>query len=333
MDFLQNTKRETTKVNAMVQKELQNWQVDAGKIDPALVQLIQLFINVSKNGKTLRGLLIKLGYELAGGKPNEDIYKISASYEIFHTAILIHDDIIDNSKKRRGVTTIHEALSENGREIAICLGDAGFFLSTKLLTQSNFPDNLVKDALNYFSQIQLATVYGQILDIQKGDPLTISKLKTAKYSVSGPFVLGAMLAGGDKKLISALETFGGNLGVAYQIQDDIFGVFGSSLEMGKSTVSDIKEGKSTLLFSYAMKKSAPAQKEILKRNYGQGKVSKTAQEKIRGIFRSTGALDLAEKEALKYVDLAKRVIPEITKEREYQLILEQLCAFVLERTK
>lgn len=333
MDFLKETNNDATRIRNLADKELNVWREKAKKIDPELGELMGLFIKAFGNGKTIRGLLVVLGFDLAGGDKNKDIYKIAAAYEIFHTAILIHDDIIDNSKTRRGEVTIHERFRSNGKELAICLGDIGFFLATELITQTNFDSGLIIDALNYSSRVKINTAFGEILDILKKDPITVAKLKTARYSISGPLVLGSKLASVSKIKIKALETFGENLGIAYQIRDDILGVFGDEKALGKSVASDIEDGKNTLLFEYAFKNANANQKKSLLNKYGRGKVNKSDLEGIRDIFRSTGALEYADGEVLKYATSARKQIHQITAQKKYQIIMEQFCRYILERTK
>lgn len=187
------------------------------KISSDLMPAFDQFIKANKGGKKIRGFLIRLGFELAGGK-GKDILKIAASYEILHSSILAHDDIIDKSPQRRGQPSLYKSA---GVEQAITLADYGFFLAMKIISESKFKQNLKIKALNLFSQTMIETAIGQMLDIQKGDPFTIMKLKTAKYTIAGPLQLGAILAGADQKLIRELGEFGENLGIAFQIQDDI----------------------------------------------------------------------------------------------------------------
>ncbi|MBU1032123.1 polyprenyl synthetase family protein, partial [Patescibacteria group bacterium] len=156
-------------------------------------------------------------------KTDSSIIRVAAAYEIFHTAILAHDDIIDKSPERRGQQSLYQALGgdHRGISLAITLADAGFFLATKIISEADFPEKRKNEALKYFSSIMLNTAMGQILDIEKGDPLTVAKYKTAKYTVSGPLVLGAILAGARLDKLTQLDQFGEAVGIAFQIQDDI----------------------------------------------------------------------------------------------------------------
>src|SRR3989338_1565035 len=197
----------------------------AGKISPNLLPLINKFIESCKGGKGLMGKLVVLGYEI--GKQSsaisyqssdKDILKIAAAYEIMHSAILAHDDIIDQSPTRRGQPSLYKSV---GIEQAITLADLGFFLAIKIISESNFPEKEKNNALKLFSQTKVETAIGQMLDIQKGDSATVMELKTAKYTVAGPLQLGAVLGGAKRNLLDQLDKFGENLGVAFQIRDDM----------------------------------------------------------------------------------------------------------------
>jgi len=210
-----------------LKKLLEEWREEAGKIDKSLLPLVDKFIKANEGGKRIRGKLVMLGYEIAvaedGRRKTEDILKVAAAYEIFHTAILVHDDIIDQDLIRRGQPSLYQALGGNhqGTSLAICLADAGFFLAVKIIAESNFPQKRKNEALKYFSGIILDTAMGQMLDIEKGDYLTVAKYKTAEYSVSGPLILGAILDGAKLDQLGKLDQFGEYLGIAFQIQDDI----------------------------------------------------------------------------------------------------------------
>lgn len=200
-------------------------KVNAQKVDQELDKILSKlpplakeFVNSCGGGKRIRGVLVNLGYEIAKGKETKEIFKIAAALEIMHTAILVHDDIMDKSPTRRGKPSLYRKV---GIDRAIALGDLGFFLSLQIISESNFPEKEKSEALKLFSKTMVDTAIGQIMDIQKDDPITVAKLKTAQYTILGPLCLGAILAGADDKLLGVLREFGENLGVAFQIQDDI----------------------------------------------------------------------------------------------------------------
>jgi geranylgeranyl pyrophosphate synthase len=239
-----------------------------------------LFSDATRGGKGIRGRLVKLGYRIAGGNEDGEIEKIASAFEMLHASLLIHDDVIDKGLTRRGKPTVYKALGENHYAVsqAICLGDMGFFTATKMIAESGFGSELKARVLSLFSDIMIDTIRGEMLDVKlslpgqeklEEDVLTIHKLKTAYYTVVGPLTIGAMLGGADESQLRLLRRFGENIGMAFQIQDDILGVFGDEREIGKSTTSDIEENKNTLLITYALEKATTAQRKILTRYYGK----------------------------------------------------------------
>ena len=199
------------------------------KTNSKLLPYAQAFLNANKGGKRIRGVLCKLGYQLATSKLSQQIIKVSVALEILHTALLIHDDIMDQSPIRRDKPSLYKALGGDHKAIsqAISLGDIGFYLPIKLISDSSFSDQIKVKALSFLSEVIINTGWGQILDMensQKEDEKEIEFIriyKTAKYTIAGPMQLGAMLAGADGTFIRLLGEFGESLGKAFQIQDDI----------------------------------------------------------------------------------------------------------------
>lgn len=228
MEFKKYLSQTARKLDREASTILLKWMKEAQKIDKGLVPLAKAFINACKGGKKIRGTLVRLGYELQmsnhKSKIQDDILKMGAAYEIFHAAILAHDDIIDESPERRGKKSLYKKV---GTGQAITLADLGFFLAAKALTQSFFDNNIKVRALSFFSQTVIETTMGQMLDIKKADPLKVMKFKTAYYTISGPLQLGAILAGADpdkdrpNSLVGRLGELGESLGIAFQIRDDI----------------------------------------------------------------------------------------------------------------
>lgn len=222
MDFKKYLDKAAAELNLEVKKILKEQLKEAEKTDKKLIPLLKAFIKSCEGGKGIRGMLVKLGFELVGGKSKE-IIKIGAAYEIMHSAVLIHDDIIDKSIMRRDKPSLHQALGGNhyGISQAISLSDYGFFLSYQIICRTKFPDDLKIRALSLFSKVMMDTGFGQMLDVMGEHSFTVMKLKTACYTVSGPLQVGALLGGANEKKIRILGDFGEDLGIAFQIRDDI----------------------------------------------------------------------------------------------------------------
>lgn len=344
MTFIDYVKLIPQEIETELKIYLAKWRIEVEETNPKLLPLADLFIDACDGGKRLRGALVKLGFELSGNKYESEILKSAVAIEIFQTAILAQDDIVDQSPTRRGKKTIHTALGNDHYAISqtMMLGDTGFFLALKLIGESNFPPERVNKALQSFSETMLKTAIGEMLDIElsqkdveqvEEDAITIFKLKTSRYTITGPLHLGAILGGADQSLLDSMNKFGEDLGVAFQIQDDILGVFGDEKELGKSVTSDIEEGKNTLLITEAQRKATPEQQAVLDKYYGNGEVSEEGLKAVREIFEQTGALEYSRTKALEYINRAKLVIPEITADKNYQQILSELSEFLVNRSK
>ncbi len=323
---------------------LDKWREEVKETNASLVPFADYFIEACDGGKRLRGALVKLGFELTGSKYHPEILKPAIAIEIFQTAILAHDDIIDKSDTRRGKPTLYKLLGGDHYAISqtICLGDIGFFLGTQLIAESDFPKERVNKAVALFSDMVVKTALGEMLDVKfsvnpesrnEEDVLTIHRLKTARYTCVYPMHLGAILGGADQKMLDILARFGEDLGIAFQIQDDILGVFGNEQELGKSVTSDIEEGKNTLLITEAVKRASKEQQKIIEKYYGKGAVSEEGLNAIREVFEQTGSLEYSRQKALEYINRAKQVIPEITSSKKYQQVLAELSDFLVNRNK
>lgn len=344
-DFQTYLKTSAEEINSRMEDLFESWRTDVSKVDDRVLKLLEYAIEACRGGKRLRASLVKLGYEMAGGDPtNPAIIDAAVVFEIFQTAILAHDDIIDKSPTRRGKPTIYKALGGDHYAVSqtIILGDIGFFLALDILAKTSFPPELINKGLQSFNKTMLDTAFGEMLDIELPfgdrdktleDAIKIFKLKTSRYTLTGPLHLGAILAGADEEMLLKLERFGIDLGISFQICDDILGVFGDESTIGKSVTSDIEEGKHTFMSYFALQKGSPEQIKFLEENYGKGEVSSDVLEEIRQIFVDTGALSFAKKEALDYVEKAKKVIPEITSDVEYQKLLTEMAEFLVEREK
>lgn len=344
MDFLKYLKSSAQEINQELDNFFQKWSEEVESVSPKLIELNKMFIQASQGGKRLRGALVKLGYELVSPSSTGEILKPAAAFEIFQTAILDHDDIVDLSPLRRGKPTIYKALGGDHYAIsqALTLGDIGFFLATRLIAQSEFPENHKNRALAFFAQAMLETALGQMLDIElpyhkesreEVDALTIFRLKTARYTVVGPLHLGAILGGAEQKLLDDIEAFGEALGIAFQIQDDILGVFGDEKTLGKSVTSDIEEGKNTLLIIHALENASSQQKKILDKYYGKGKIGNTELEQIKKVFIDTGALEYSKKRAEELVSQSQEVIKSMEISPEHKNLLSQMAEFLVQRNR
>ena len=287
-----------------------------------LEEALEQFVSSNKGGKFLRACLIALGYQ-SFGKDDDSYLPLGIALELFQTSILIHDDIIDKADKRRGMDTIpvrYQKLYSDqikgdgsfidkrhdiGTSMALCLGDMGFYLALQVIAQ-NYKDNEnLGRVLEYYNSVAIKTCEGEMVDVilpfyeefygSEGDlenhVMEIYKLKTAWYSVVGPYCLGAILGGLDDDKVHMLEDALINLGIAFQIKDDLLGIYGDEKHIGKSVTSDVSEFKQTILYAYAINSEY---KDELLRYYGK-EIEEADMAKVRDIFSKSGAYDYAEK--------------------------------------
>lgn len=337
MNFLSYSKTSKAKIQKAIESLLHK-KITIGSFENRhIAKPYKYILESTKGGKYIRGTLVMLGFSLVTGKLNPEISTIAAAYEILHTSLLTLDDVIDNSPLRRGKPSVWKKV---GKSHAVLLSDIGLFIANNSIGESMFEAEKKIQATSLFSRIVLDTLHGEMLDVKfsqnknknEKNIFKIHQLKTAHYSISGPLMLGALLAGGNKKLLTKLQQFGEHLGVAFQIQDDILGVFGSEKEIGKSVTSDIEENKNTLLISYALHHGTKQQKEALQKLYGS-KINKQQLKEIQKIFIDTNSLPYSQKKAKEYIQKAKKIIPMLTANKEYQKLLIQLCDFVIGRKK
>lgn len=343
MNFKDYLKATANDIDSFLKSYNEKQVSNISAISKKMEKLITVFADACEGGKRLRGTLVKLGYEFVAS-PTDEILKPALAYEIFQTAILAHDDIIDQSPIRRGKPSIYTELGGNhyGISQTICLGDIGLFLSNQLIVDTSFDEKAKNQAISSFIDTQYKTGVGELLDIElpysEGkisieDILAVYEYKTAYYTIIGPLFLGAILGNAGNDLLIKLKEFGKNLGIAFQIKDDILGVFGEENVIGKSITTDIEEGKITTLWHYAYESADNNQKQILDRIYGQENTSSEDLLKIRDVFTTTGALNKSNEMIEKYVTAARKEIPNMPISETHMNMLEELCELMINRKK
>lgn len=320
---------------------------------------LRSLIKQNEGGKRVRGALIKLGEQIASHGQNHNYLPIAVGYELFQTSVLIHDDIIDRSETRRGKVTIHidseekikrrqgkgitdEAAAHYGVSRALCIGDYGFFISYQFLARCAVDNAVLAKVYKLYSQILAMTCEGEIMDtILPFDRISILdnyeayetmvsqiyELKTAWYTLAGPLMLGAVCGGGSDELVDLLKRIAIPLGIAFQIKDDLLGIYSSDEVLGKSVLSDICEGKQTLLFGFAYQNANEEQRTLLDKHYGKREANEHDLEVIRGLFEETGAKQYAEKEIRRLSDYSRELIQNDLIDKEYQSILYGLVSY------
>ncbi len=303
-------------------------------------------------GKRLRPAFMYYGYLAAGGREKEKIIKTSIGIELIHAFLLIHDDIIDKDKKRHNLDTVNFRYEKLGKKIfrrtepehfgnsmAVIFGDMVAAMGNQIIFSSDFSPVLVVKALHKLQTIISATVVGQARDIymeyRKGttekEVLKMYEYKTAKYTIEGPLHLGAILAGADDKLLKTFSAYAIPVGIAFQIQDDILGIFADEKKLGKPVGSDVRQGKYTLLVARAFEKAGGKQKNIIKNILGKNNLTKNELEVFRNIIVETGALDYAQNMAVKLANQGKRAIEKEKINPEAKEFLTGIAEYMVNR--
>lgn len=321
------------------------------------VTLVEAITDFSLHGgKRIRPALVQLGYEAAGGTPDDRLLRPAIAVELMHSFLLIHDDIADRSDVRRHRPTVHRWLRERlparpdtwspadrdhyGNSLAIMAGDLCSMLSFRALARADFPRDRITAALRRFIDVVTVTIVGEALDLTLATEATADEqriqqahvLKTGAYSLEGPLHLGVILAGGQTELMRQLSRYAIPLGVAFQIQDDVLGVFGSERELGKPVTSDLEEGKQTLLAVYARERATPAQRRRLDAIVGQRHLTKSGLNEARKIFRETGALQRCERQARALVQQGQRSLTQMEVRPRIRHLLFEAAELMITRT-
>ncbi len=328
----------------------------ARKISPIALDMVERYENFL-GGKRLRGYLTKKSYEMFAGEKDYDISYASLFVEAIHGFALVHDDIMDKDDLRRGEPTVHVQyedlhdksypLGKNRKHYALSMavntGDLGVFFANLLVEKTNFPSERKMKLIKRMSEVFINTIYGQGLDVSfeekegilEEEVLQVHKYKTAYYTVTGPLQFGAILAGVDEAdpRYKATEGYGLPVGVAFQLKDDEMGLFSSEERMGKPIYSDLRQGKVTLLFAKAFENADQEELEFLKSVHGNPNAKKEDLEKVKEIVVKTGALQYSQDLSEKLVIEGNKFIPEITKDKEYQELLNLISEFVISREK
>jgi geranylgeranyl diphosphate synthase type I len=280
-------------------------------VSPVLFESIREF--TLREGKRIRPLLLILGYKgyTGGKKPiSKEIYNASTCMEFLHNFMLIHDDIIDRSDLRRGKPTMHKLLEKAvktddpkklGYDLSIVAGDIVYALAIDAFLAINESLERKERALKYFIQTAAFTAMGEFIDtihgvekinrVKEKDVYLNYTLKTARYTFDCPLVTGAILGGADKREIKKISEFAIQIGQAFQIQDDIIGIFGSEKNIGKSILSDLAESKKTLLVCHAYEHLKGAKRRQFLSYFLKKEKKFSDLVAVRRIFINAGSLD------------------------------------------
>jgi geranylgeranyl diphosphate synthase type I len=283
-----------------------------GELLPTLEALEELLAA----GKRLRPAFCYWGWRAAGGAECPPILAAAAALELLHASALVHDDVIDGSDTRRGRPSLHRRFAARhagqrwhgspesfGMGTAVLMGDLLLSWTDGMYHASGLPDGALRRGQAVLDLMRTEVIAGQYLDLLSQatgnetvqSALRVVEYKTAKYTIERPLHLGAALAGfPDGPVPAALTAYGLPLGVAYQLRDDILGVFGDPAQTGKPAGDDVREGKRTVLLAIARSRAGAAQARIIDERLGDPRLDAAGVAEVRAVITDTGALAACE---------------------------------------
>lgn len=305
----------------------------AAALGPQYVGLWETLELNTTGGKRFRPRMVMTAYEALGGEDRQAAAYVGAAFELLHTALIVHDDVIDHDFTRRGAPNISgtyrdralaagttaEIAEHSGLSAAVIAGDLALFNAYRLIDRSGVSGRVRARLLEVMDEALFASAAGELIDVdfsiarevpRVDDILTMERLKTAVYSFECPLQAGAILAGASDEVVGTLGDFGREIGIAYQLIDDLLGVFGKEAETGKTTLGDLREGKRTVLISYA---TTTPEWEIISGLVGFSGLTEEQADVVRAVLIQCGAKSFAEGLARYYANraLARLAEPHI----------------------
>ena len=284
-------------------------------VSPDLAPLMATISELLAGGKRLRSAFCYWGWRGADREDDERIVRVAAALEMFQAAALLHDDVMDGSDTRRGRPAAHRRLAELHRGQgwvgssdafgiagAILAGDLCLSWSDEMFTGSGLPDAQLARGRRVFDQMRTELMAGQYLDMfEQVQPTTtvararhVIRYKSAQYTVEQPLLLGGSLADASPDLLAGYRAFGLALGEAFQLRDDVLGVFGDPGETGKPAGDDLREGKRTALVAAVLDAADADQEATVRRLLGDPSLDSSGVTELQGLIVDTGALDRVE---------------------------------------
>jgi geranylgeranyl diphosphate synthase, type I len=284
---------------------------------------------IASGGKRLRPCFCYWGYRAGGGRHDHRIVAAASALELLHSFAIVHDDIMDTAEQRRGRPTV---FATHGPGFALLVGDLALVLADDAYFHSGFDPSRLHHAFGAYSRMRQEVIAGQLLDTQaQSGPISeeearrIAVLKSGRYSVVEPLLIGAHLAGADDDVSACLERFGAPLGEAFQLRDDLLGLFGDPSVTGKPADSDIREGKRHLLYAKSVAALRGGDRDLFVEKWGAGSaVSDQDVATLRALVESSGAAGEVEDLLRALGDEAERALGEAELDSECVAALDAL---------
>jgi geranylgeranyl diphosphate synthase, type I len=284
-------------------------------VSEELSPLTDAVADLLHGGKRLRPAFCYWGFRGAGGTDSDELVTAAAALELFQACAIVHDDVMDGSDTRRGQPAVHRRFSALhrteqwsgdpegfGTGAAILLGDLCLSWSDQMLSTCGLPAAALRAGRAVYDEMRTELMGGQYLDLleqARGGgsverALRVARYKSAKYTIEKPLHLGAVLAGAGQDVLDGYSGYGLPLGEAFQLRDDVLGVFGDPSQTGKPAGDDLREGKRTALIALALESASPAQSAAVRRHLGDPHLSEDGVATLRTVLCDTGALARVE---------------------------------------
>jgi geranylgeranyl diphosphate synthase, type I len=280
--------------------------IDCGS--PEMLDLIDGVGELATHGgKRLRPALVYYTYQACGGAADDEVLPMALATELLHTYLLIHDDIMDHAEVRRGLPSAHARFraahlahglhgdpADFGLSVAILLGDLAHTWAVELATGVAAGRPAVARCFAQMCQEVIGGQYLELLVAQRRaateeELLRVLHLKSGRYTAERPIQLGALLAGAPAEVGAELRRYGRAVGEAFQLQDDLLGMFGDLETVGKPVDADLKEGKFTFLIHHALERASPEQRRALEAALGNPEATREQTASALQVLEETGA--------------------------------------------
>ena len=321
-------------------------------ISEELGPLTDALADLLAGGKRLRPAFCYWGYRGAGGEDGDDVVTAAAALELFQACALIHDDVMDGSDTRRGQPAVHRRFASLhrteswtgdpeafGMGAAVLLGDLCLSWSDEMLGGCGLPADRLLAGHRVYAGMRTELMGGQYLDLleqARGGgsierALRVARYKSAKYTIEKPLHLGAVLAGAEQAVLDGYSGYGLPLGEAFQLRDDVLGVFGDPSVTGKPAGDDLREGKRTAMVAMALEAADRAQAAVVRRHLGDPHLTPDGVASLRTVFQETGALSRVERLIDELMDDALTALQAAPVEAGARRTLEELAVAVTRR--
>ncbi len=327
------------RVQAAVDAEIAAQSVVLSEIGEDLTSLVAAIGDLLQGGKRLRAAFLYWGYRACGGPDNEAVIRAATAMEFFQAAALLHDDVMDDSDTRRGMPAAHRRLADEhaaagwtgsgdrfGVAGAILAGNLCLTWTDELFATSGLTVAELTRARPIFDRMRSQLMGGQFLDVLESargwDELStearisharkVIRYKSAKYTIEHPLLIGAALADVSAPDRVALSTYGLDLGEAFQLRDDVLGVFGDPAHTGKPAGDDLREGKRTVLVALTLDHADPPVVALFEKLLGLPDLDPPGVDELRDAITASGAVERVEQMIVQLTGSARAALGSTT---------------------